>query len=168
MKNEVMTAIDYREEVEKIVALIFEKYSKPEPILDELRKKDLDYDQYGFASERYFEKHLRSDYKRITSLSYDFSVAECLVETDVDVDGIEILANCFRNALNLFKGNIKYLAELVMVLNLKSWEHYERGNTNYAKMYSALYYKVLKLYFDSFRGTDLEEDAVNYYYKYID
>lgn len=44
----------------------------------------------------------------------------------------------------------------------------QKRNTNYAKMYSALYYKVLKLYFDSFRGTDLEEDAVNYYYKYID
>ena len=164
MKNEVMTAIDYREEAENIVALVCEKYSKPEPILDELRKKDWDYDQYGFASERYFEKHLRSDYKRCTTLSADFSVAECLVE----VEGIEILANCFHDALNLFKGNIKYLAELVLVLNLKSWEHHERGNTNYAKMYSALYYKVLKLYFDSFRGTDLEEDAVNYYYKYID
>lgn len=52
---------------------------------------------------------------------------------------------------------------------MKSWEHAARGNNEYGKMYSELFYMVQALYFDWFDSDNKQHDkAMDYYYQYVD
>lgn len=120
---------------------------------------------YGAWCEKNFEANLREDYERKTTYTCDFSIAEWCVP----VEGMKAIASTLRNALTNWRDNIEFFAEIIIVLNMKSWEHAARGNNQYGKMYSDLYYMVRNLYFDWFDKDNKQHDAaMEYYYDYVD
>lgn len=56
-------------------------------------------------------------YKPITTFWQDFSIAEKF--------GAASVKDTFKRAFAEWKGDYKYLTELVMVLNHKIWQHYD-------------------------------------------
>ena len=57
-------------------------------------------------------------YKPLTTFWSDFSMAEQF--------GIEAVKDTFKRAFEEWKGDYKFLTELVMVLNHKIWQWYEK------------------------------------------
>ena len=120
---------------------------------------------YGMWCEKNFEANLREDYKRITTYTSDFSIAEWCVP----VEGMSAIASTLRIALTNWRDNIKFFAEIIIVLNLKAHEHAARGNWEYSEMYSELYIDAKCLYFDWFDNTNKQHGkAMDYYYQYVD
>ena len=79
------------------------------------------------------------------------------------------IASTLRNALTNWRDSIEFFAEIVIVLNMKAWEHNARGNREYYRMYSELYLMAKDLYFDWFdKENKQHEKAVQYYYDYVD
>lgn len=120
---------------------------------------------YGAWCERNFESNLREDYKRKTTYTSDFSIAEWFVPTE----GMNAIASTLRNALQIWRDDIETFAEIIIVLSMKAWEHAARGNQNYSQMYSEIYLMVKALYFDWFDEDNEQHDkAMQYYYDYVD
>jgi len=120
---------------------------------------------YGMWCERNFESNLRENYKRKTTYTSDFSVAEWCVP----VEGMSAIASTLRNALQNWRDDIEFFAEIIIVLNMKAWEHSARGNRQYAEMYSDLYYDARCLYFNWFNESHPKhEKAMQYYFDYVD
>ena len=89
-------------------------------------------------------------YKPITSFYMDFSIA--------DLFGKEAILDTFKRAMNEWKTNYKYLTELVMAVNWKSWEHYEKGNMELMELYADLYYEGREYALDNLKGEELHYD----------
>lgn len=120
---------------------------------------------YAHWCEYNFERNLRADYERKTTYTSDFSIAEWCVP----IDGMQAVASTLRNALTNWRDDVEFFAEIIMVLNMKSWEHAARKNNQYGKMYSDLYYMVRDLYFDWFGEDNKQHDkAMEYYFNYVD
>lgn len=120
---------------------------------------------YAAWCERNFEANLRGDYERKTTFTSDFSIAEWCVP----VEGMQAIASTLRNALTNWRDDIEFFAEIVIVLNMKSWEHAARKNNQYRQMYSELYYMAQSLYFDWFdESNPKHSEAIQYYYDYVD
>lgn len=120
---------------------------------------------YARWCEMNFEANLREDYERKTTYTNDFSIAEWCVP----IEGMRAIASTFRNALTNWRDSLEFFAEIIIVLNLKSWEHHARGNANYSRLYSELYYAAKDLYFDWFDKEHKDHDkAMQYYFDYID
>ena len=120
---------------------------------------------YGAWCEKNFEANLREDYERKTTYTSDFSIAEWCVP----VEGMSAIASTLRGALTNWRDDVEFFAEIIIVLNMKSWEHAARQNNQYGKMYSDLYYMVRELYFDWFDDENKQHDkAMQYYYDYVD
>lgn len=120
---------------------------------------------YGAWCEKNFEANLREDYERKTTYTSDFSIAEWCVP----VEGMRAIASTLRNALTNWRDSIEFFAEIIIVLNMKSWEHHARGNQNYSQMYSELYLMAKDLYFDWFDKDNKQHDKeMQYYYDYVD
>ena len=159
-----MTQSDYKQRVEEMCDFI--KAHKSNDIKDELVRRNIrDPFTYGMWCEKNFEHNLREDYKRITTYTSDFSIAEWCVP----VEGMNAIADTLSNALTNWRDNIEWFAEILLVINLKSWEHAARGNNEYGKMYSELFYMVQALYFDWFDESNKKHaEAMEYYYDYVD
>ena len=159
-----MTQSDYKQRVEEMCAYV--KAHKYDNMQDELVQRNIrDPFTYGAWCERNFEMNLREDYKRITTYTSDFSIAEWCVP----VEGMSAIADTLKNALDNWHDNIEWFAEILLVVNLKSWEHAARHNNEYGKMYSELFYMVQALYFDWFDSDNKQHDkAMEYYYDYVD
>lgn len=144
----------------------FVKAHKYDAIGGELIQRNIrDPFTYGAWCERNFEMNLREDYERKTTYTSDFSIAEWCVP----VEGMNAIASTLRNALQNWRDDIKFFAEIVIVLNMKAWEHHARGNQNYSQMYSELYLMAKDLYFDWFDSDNKQHDkAIEYYYDYVD
>ena len=120
---------------------------------------------YGMWCERNFEANLRDDYERKTTYTSDFSIAEWCVP----VEGMRAIASTLRNALTNWRDDVEFFAEIIIVLNMKAWEHAARGNRQYAEMYSELYLDAKCLYFDWFDKDNKQHgEAMDYYYDYVD
>lgn len=120
---------------------------------------------YARWCESNFEANLRKDYKRKTTFTNDFSISEWFV----GIEGIKSIGTTLYNALTSWRENVEFFAELILVLNKKSWEHSVRGNVKYSRMYAALYNSVRNLYFEWYdEGHPKHEEAMQYYYDYVD
>lgn len=119
---------------------------------------------YAAWCERNFERNLREDYKRKTTFTSDLSIAEWCesMESGAVLDTLE---RCLKE----WHDNIEYFAELIIAVNMKSWEHHARNNSEWSAFYADLYYIVKGLYFDWFdESNPKSEDAVRYYMDYVD
>lgn len=97
-------------------------------------------------------------YKPITTFWMDFSIA--------DKFGPAAIRDTFNRAFAEWKGNYKYLTELVMVLNHKIAYHYnpEKGAHNVlAYLYNELWEQA-----DEYASSHLEGDEYAYYYRITD
>ena len=77
--------------------------------------------QAAMMSEKYFEGMMsQNGYKRLTSFSSDLTIAELM-------EGEKGVKETFNRVVKDWKGFVKYFTEFVMALNIKGWEHYEKG-----------------------------------------
>lgn len=93
-------------------------------------------------------------YKPMTTFWQDFSIA--------DAFGIAAVVDTFKRAFKEWKDNYKYLSELVMVLNHKIWQWYQK-NTSLAKVYN----KVWELA-DGYAVNNLKDEKLEYFYRVTD
>ena len=89
-------------------------------------------------------------YKPITTFWNDFSIA--------DAFGNSAVADTFKRAFNEWKGDYKYLTELVMVLNHKIAQWYEI-NMPLAKLYNDAWSIA-----DNYAVNNLKGEELEYFY----
>lgn len=89
-----------------------------------------------------------------TTFMLDFSIA--------DAFGIKAVYNTYNRAFAEWKTNVTYMAEFVVVLNHKIWEHYQT-NPALGKVYDDLWRKADNYCREHFKGEEL-----SYYYNFID
>ena len=93
-------------------------------------------------------------YKPLTTFWSDFSTAEQF--------GIEAVKGTFKRAFEEWKGDYKFLTELVMVLNHKIWQWYEK-NDELARVYDALWEEA-----DNYGCENLKGGELDYFYETLD
>ena len=93
-------------------------------------------------------------YEAKTTFWEDFSFA--------DLYGEKAIRDTFKRAFNEWKGNYIYLTELVMVLNHKIWQWYEKI-PKYAEIYDELWNKA-----DGYACENLKGEELNYFYSTTD
>lgn len=94
-------------------------------------------------------------YTPITTFWDDFSIAERYGESAIK--------DTYKRAFNEWKTNVKYITELVMVLNHKIWYYYYENNMKLSKLYDTLWRKADGWCVDNLKGEDL-----NYFYRTTD
>lgn len=85
-------------------------------------------------------------YEPKTTFWQDFSIA--------DMFGVDSVKDTYKRAFKEWKDNYIYLTELVMVLNHKIWQHYERGNS-LAELYDELWREADVYAVENLRGDEL-------------
>ena len=93
-------------------------------------------------------------YKPITTFWQDFSIA--------DKFGIASVRDTYKRAFEEWKGNYKYLTELVLVLNHKIWQHYQT-NKALAEVYDELWKEAYAWGYNNLTGEELD-----YFYETTD
>ena len=73
------------------------------------------------------------DYEYFTTFWADFSIAEAFGEHAIE--------DTAARAYEEWKDDVKYLTELVMILNHKCWDFYRHGNEELCTLYEDLYYE---------------------------
>ena len=89
-----------------------------------------------------------------TTFWEDFSIADRL--------GIPAVKATYDRAFNGWKSNHIFLTELVMVLNHKIWQYYEK-NSDIADLYNSLWEKA-----DQYALENLKGDELNYFIRVTD
>ena len=86
--------------------------------------------------------------ERVTTTFWqDFTIA--------DLFGVDAIKDTYNRAFNEWKSDYKYLTELVMVLNHKIWEHYEKNNPVYTELYDELWRTTHEWAYDNLKGAEL-------------
>lgn len=98
-------------------------------------------------------------YKPLTTLWEDFSIADRFV--GVEKSPIE---DTYKRALDFCKMDYKYMTELVLVLNHKIWQWYER-DAMYSMLYDTLWRMAEEEFFKIYENN---EEAMEYYYRVTD
>ena len=93
-------------------------------------------------------------YKPISTFYIDFSIA--------DNFGISAIKDTYKRAFQEWKGDYKMLTELVMVLNWKIAEHYEKNN-EYAELYDKLFRES-----DEYAMNNLKDEKLDYFLETTD
>lgn len=83
--------------------------------------------------------------------------------TIADAFGIPAVKDTFKRAFDEWKTDTVYLTELVIVMNMKCWYFYEKGNSALSETYSKLYYKAHHYAQSHLKGEDFE-----YYFRMTD
>lgn len=73
-------------------------------------------------------------YETKTTFWDDFTIA--------DAFGIKAIKDTYKRAFDEWKEDYIYLTELVLVLNWKCWQHYEKGNNEMSEVYGDLFYRA--------------------------
>ena len=90
-----------------------------------------------------------------TTFWQDFTIA--------DTFGIGAIKDTYKRAFDEWHENTEYITELVVVLNHKLWQHYERGDERKAKLYNELWQKA-----DSWCMEHLQGEDLRYYFNVTD
>lgn len=94
-------------------------------------------------------------YKPITTYYTDFGIAERF--------GKASIKDTYRRAVKHWGDDIKWMTEIVMVLNWKYHEHSVRDNADLAEFYADLWEEASRYVLEHFEGDDL-----TYYYRTTD
>lgn len=97
---------------------------------------------------------LLNGYEMQTTFMTDFTIA--------DRFGTYAIKDTFNRAFNEWKNNYVYLTELVIVLNLKIWEWYEK-NKDIARVYNDLWEKA-----DAYACENLKGEELSWFYRITD
>lgn len=90
-----------------------------------------------------------------TTFNMDFSIA--------DAFGINAIKDTYKRAFKGWKDDVRYVAELVIVLNLKCWEHFYKGNEEISKLYADYYHELNDYAYEHFKG-----DEIDFYFRVTD
>ena len=90
-----------------------------------------------------------------TTFWEDFSIA--------DRFGKSAVLDTFKRAFSEWKTDYKYLTEMVLVLNTKAWDLFNKGNQELSEIYSELYFKV-----HDYACTHLKGEEFEYYFNITD
>ena len=90
-----------------------------------------------------------------TTFWQDFTIA--------DHFGANAVRDTYKRAFNEWKDDYRYLTELVMVLNHKLWEHWEKKHNALAKLYNDLWDETAQYAMDNLKG-----DELSYYFRVTD
>lgn len=82
-----------------------------------------------------------------TTFWMDFTIADAFGESAV--------RDTYKRAFNEWKNNVEYVTELVIVLNWKIWQHYEKQNETLTKVYDELWKEADAWCMDNLKGDDL-------------
>lgn len=82
-----------------------------------------------------------------TTFWQDFSIA--------DAFGESAIRDTFDRAFGEWRTNTEYVTELVLVLNWKIWEHWEKGDEATAKVYDELWKLADGWCMENLKGDDL-------------
>ena len=93
-------------------------------------------------------------YEIKTTFWEDFSIA--------DQFGLEAVRDTYNRSFQEWKSDYIYLTELVMILNWKIWQHYDK-NKNLAQLYDDLWRKTA-----GYASAHLKDEELAYYYKTTD
>lgn len=93
-------------------------------------------------------------YEQKTTFLMDFSIA--------DKFGIAAIKDTYKRAFNAWKNNHVYLTELVMVLNHKIWQWYEKSE-GVAIVYNTLWEEA-----DLWAKENLKDKELEYFYNVTD
>lgn len=83
-----------------------------------------------------------------TTFWMDFSIA--------DRFGAKAVKDTFKRAFEEWKSDYRYLTDLVIVLNHKLWDHYEKGHEEMARLYDSLWKKADAYAVDNLKGDELD------------
>ena len=89
-----------------------------------------------------------------TTFRQDFTIAEHF--------GNDSVRDTFNVAFEQWKGDYRYLTDLVVVLNHKIWEHYKTNET-LARIYNDMWMKAA-----AYAEENLKGDELSYYYAVTD
>lgn len=95
------------------------------------------------------------NYEFKTTFWTDFSIA--------DIFGVSAIKDTYKRAFEEWKDDVVYLTELVLVLNWKIWQHYEKGHHTVAKVYDRLWSEAQSYAYETLKGEDL-----SYFFNVID
>lgn len=90
-----------------------------------------------------------------TTFWQDFSIA--------DAFGIKAIKDTFNTAFESWKHDYRYLTNLVVTLNYKSWEHDEAEREDYVETYVELYEKARNYACENLKGKEFD-----YYFSITD
>lgn len=93
---------------------------------------------------------MNEEYRPFTTFYDDFSIA--------DRFGKAAIKDTLKRAWDAWKDDYKYLTELVMTLNWKSFEWYGKGREDLCELYSELWLEK-----DAWMLDNLEGEAKEYY-----
>lgn len=97
---------------------------------------------------------LPNGYEMKTTFWQDFTIADCF--------GKAAIEDTFNRAFKEWGHDYIYLTELVIVLNRKIWQWYER-NDAYAELYNQLWEKA-----DAYACDNLEGEELSHFYQVTD
>lgn len=98
-------------------------------------------------------------YKPITTFWMDFSIA--------DNYGLQAIQDTFNRAFDAWKGDYKYLTELVLVLNHKIFHHYTEKGTEEQNEVASLYNELWRKAND-YALYNLQGEQAAYFYHLTD
>lgn len=90
-------------------------------------------------------------YEPKTTFWGDFGVADYFATIEP-----ESIKDTYNRAFKEYKDDREYGTELAMVLNHKSWQHYEKGNDELTKLYTRLFNELDQYIMDHWKGEDLD------------
>ena len=115
--------------------------------------------EYAAICEGTMERQLHNNgHERKTTFMSDLSIGEWC-------EGVEGVLDTWKRVMLYWKDDVAYLSEFVLCVNWKSWEHYERGNNEWARFYSFLYDYTRDLAYDYYEG---DEEKTSYMFDYLD
>lgn len=112
---------------------------------------------YGATSERCMEQNITKGEREFTFM-FDLSVAEWMEDKQGVLDYL-------KQAISEWKDNEHAMAELILSVNFKSWEHAARENHQWGYLYSELFYYVRDLTYDYYEN---DKEKTSYVWEYLD
>lgn len=93
---------------------------------------------------------LPNGYTLTTTFWQDFTIVE-------EAFGAKAVQDTFNRAFNEWKTDYVYLTELVIVLNWKIWQHYEKnGSCELSRLYNELWEKADCYAMNNLKGKELD------------
>ena len=90
---------------------------------------------------------LDNGYELTTTFWDDFTIA--------DAFGEKAIKDTWKRAFNEWKNDCVYLTELCIVMNLKCWAHYYKGNSKLSELYSNYFYKAQDYAYSHLKNDEL-------------
>ena len=112
---------------------------------------------YSAGCDKYIESWCnRIGYKKLTTFFMDLGVAEW--------KGENAIKETYRNVMNSWLSNVKYITEFIMCLAWKSEYWYGRED-DLADLYADLYYKAQNTFYEHYKD---DEKAREYFWRTTD